>query len=167
MADLTQVTVWAQTLIRTHLDPVFGDGTWTFEFDHAKRRAGLCNYSKRRISVSRYLAVKYSDYEVQQTLLHEVAHALAGHDAGHGERWKRIARSLGYHGGRTHQGEVAHELASWVGACPAGHEHSRFRRPTRETSCGTCSPRFDRAHLIRWQHRPRGSLDGAAYRDGR
>ncbi|NLB46655.1 MAG: SprT family zinc-dependent metalloprotease [Microbacteriaceae bacterium] len=153
MAELALVTAWAQSLIRTHLDPVFGRGVWTFGFDHAKRRAGLCNYAKKRISVSRYLAVKHSEHEVYQTLLHEVAHALAGHEAGHGAQWRRIARDLGYVGGRTHSGEIAHEHASWIGACPAGHEHARFRRPTRETSCGKCSTRFDRAHLIRWQRR--------------
>ena len=150
MAELARVRVWAEALIRLHLDPA----EWSFGFDHAKRRAGLCNYTERRITVSRYLAEKFDDDEIHQVLLHEVAHAMAGSDAGHGPAWKRIAAEIGYVGGRTHDGEIAHERAPWVGACPAGHEHYRFRRPTRVTSCGRCARGFSRAHVIVWQ--PRG-----------
>jgi hypothetical protein len=73
MADLDRVRRWAAALIALHLDP-----SWSFEFDNAKKRAGLCNFTARRITVSRYLAARYEDDEVHQILLHEVAHALAG-----------------------------------------------------------------------------------------
>ena len=145
--------MWAEALIRLHLDPVYGAGTWRFDFDRAKRRAGLCNYTDQRITMSRYLAEKFDDDEAHQILLHEVAHALAGPDAGHGREWKRIAADLGYVGGRTHDGEIAHETAPWLGLCPAGHEHVRFRRPTRTTSCAKCAPGFSQAHLISWRRR--------------
>ena len=75
MAELDRVRVWAEALIRLHLDPLHGQGSWSFGFDHAKRRAGLCNYTDRRITVSRYLAAKFDDDEIHQILLHEVAHA--------------------------------------------------------------------------------------------
>ena len=153
MSDLPRVRHWAEALIRHHLDPVFGAGVWSFGFDNAKRRAGLCNYTDKRITVSRYLAEKFDDDEAHQILLHEVAHALAGAGAGHGRDWVRIARGLGYVGGTTHTGEIAHERAPWVGHCPGGHEHFRFRKPTREASCGQCSKRFSRAHLIVWEKR--------------
>ena len=153
MADLTRVRVWADALIQLHLDPT----RWTFDFDNAKRRAGQCNYSKHRITVSRYLAPRFDDDEMYQILLHEVAHALAGPGAGHGPRWKSIARELGYEGGRTHTGEIAHEYATWVGRCPAGHEHVRFRRPTRSVSCGRCSRGYSDEHRIVWRDRRSGS----------
>lgn len=153
MSDLARVRIWAEALIRIHLDPLHGEGSWTFGFDHAKRRAGLCNYTARRISVSRYLAARFEDDEIHQILLHEVAHAMAGSKAGHGAAWKRIAREIGYVGGRTHDGEIAAELAPWVGRCAAGHEYVRFRRPSGEHSCSACSPRFDRDHLISWTRR--------------
>ena len=149
MADPARVRVWAEALIRMHLDP----DVWTFDFDHAKRRAGLCNYTDHRITVSRYLSEKFEDDEIHQVLLHEVAHAIAGPQAGHGAAWKRVAEELGYVGGRTHDGEIAHERAPWIGVCPAGHGHFRFRRPTRVTSCGTCTRGFSRAHLIEWRRR--------------
>ena len=149
MADLDRVRVWAEALIRVHLDPA----EWSFEFDHARTRAGLCDFRRRRISVSRHLASRYEDDEVHQILLHEVAHALAGMRAGHGPKWKAIADELGYDGKRTHDGGVAHDLAPWLGTCPAGHDHYRFRRPSRPQSCGVCSRGFSRAHLITWVKR--------------
>ena len=148
MADLDRVRRWADALIVLHLDL-----TWTFAFDNAKKRAGLCNYTVRRITVSRYLAARYEDDEVHQILLHEVAHALAGPRAGHGPKWKAIADSLGYDGKRTHDGEIADELAPWVGVCPAGHTHFRYRKPTRAFACGLCGRGFNRAHLIEWTRR--------------
>ena len=103
--------------------------------------------------MSRYLSARYDDATNRQTLLHEVAHALAGARAGHGAAWKRTARSLGYTGGTTHHGETATELAPWVGVCPAGHVAYRHRRATRATSCAVCSPTFDARHLFVWTRR--------------
>jgi SprT-like family. len=148
MSELHRVRGWAEALITTHLD-----SSWSFAFDNAKRRAGLCDYTHKRISVSRYLAARYDDDENHQTLLHEVAHALAGPAAGHGAVWKRIARDLGYVGGTTHRGETAVELAPWVGTCPVGHVAFRHRRPTRATSCAKCAPRFDERNLFAWTRR--------------
>ncbi len=148
MADLARVRIWAEALISLHLDP-----SWTFAFDHARTRAGACHYGEKRITVSRLLAGRFEDDEIHQVLLHEVAHALAGSRAGHGPRWKKVAAELGYEGSRLHSGAVAEELAPWVGACPAGHAHVRYRKPTRPLACGLCSKRFDKAHLIAWTKR--------------
>lgn len=149
MADLDRVTKWADALIRLHLDPA----VWSFGFDHARTRAGLCNFTDHRISVSRHLAAKYEDDEIHQILLHEVAHAIAGPRAGHGAKWKAVAADLGYDGKRTHDGSAANELAPWIGLCPAGHEHFRFRRPAKPLSCGVCGRGFSTAHIISWEKR--------------
>lgn len=141
------VTRMAEALIAAHLP---GRG-WTFGFDRAVRRAGACHHADRRITLSRHLAEGAEAEEVRQVLLHEIAHALAGHRAAHGPRWRARAAALGYTGSRLHDRPIAEERATWIGACPAGHEHRRFRRPTRETSCGLCSRRFSRAALITWR----------------
>lgn len=148
VADLDRVRTWANALITLHLD-----ASWSFAFDNAKTRAGLCNYTEKRISVSRYLAGRYEDDEIHQVLLHEVAHALAGNRAGHGPRWRSVAGDLGYEGNRLHGGAIATELAPWIGTCPAGHEHYRYRRPARTLACGKCSRRFDTANVITWVKR--------------
>lgn len=139
---------WAEALIRLHLDD-----SWAFDFDNAKRRAGQCDFRKKKITVSRYLAARFEDDEIHQVLLHEVAHALAGHAAAHGPAWRRTARELGYVGGTTHHGETAEELAPWVGTCPAGHITYRHRRPSRATSCAKCSKSFDPRFQFDWVRR--------------
>jgi len=148
VAELERVRTWANALIALHLEP-----GWTFGFDNAKTRAGLCNYTAKRITVSKYLAARYEDDEIHQVLLHEVAHAIAGTRAGHGPRWRAVGKELGYEGTRLHDGAIADELAPWVGHCPAGHVHYRYKRPARPLACGKCSRRFDAANLISWQER--------------
>lgn len=148
MADLDRVRVWADALIRLHLDD-----SWSFDFDNAKTRGGACHWRSKRITVSRYLAARWQDDEVHQTLLHEVAHAMSGAREGHGAIWRRNAAAIGYVGRRTHENEVADELAPWVGACPSGHLFYRHRRPTRDLACGRCARRFDRANVIEWRRR--------------
>ena len=150
MSELDDVRRMAAELFAEHLD-----GTWRFGFDTAKRRAGKCDFRERRITLSRYLCARYDNETNRQTLLHEIAHAIAGHAAGHGPTWQRAAAAIGYRGGRTHDGEVAREHAKWVGVCPAGHEVLRFRKPPdgRLHSCARCSPRFDRRHAFEWRER--------------
>lgn len=149
MAELGRVRVWADALIRLHLE----SDHWSFDFDHAKTRFGQCDHHAKRITLSRYLSERESDDDVHQVLLHEIAHALAGPRAGHGPTWKKIAFDLGYDGGRTHDAPAATDKARWLGVCPSGHEIIRFRRPSKDTSCAKCSPRFNRAYLIEWTDR--------------
>jgi hypothetical protein len=151
VSDLERVRLRAEALMHAHLDT----RTWVFAFDNAKTRAGQCDFARRRITVSRYLAAKFSDDDVDQVLLHEIAHALSGARAGHGPVWRRTARALGYTGSRLHDGPIASELAPWVGLCPAGHEHFRYRRPTRPLACARCSRRYSPEHAIAWRRRDR------------
>ena len=148
-ATLVSVRARAEQLMAAHL----GAGAWSFDFDHAKTRAGQCDFARRRITVSRHLAVRFSEADVDQVLLHEIAHALAGARAAHGPTWRRTAKALGYTGSRLHDGPVASELAPWVGTCPAGHEHFRYRTPTRPLACARCARRFDARNVITWTRR--------------
>jgi predicted SprT family Zn-dependent metalloprotease len=154
MADTTWVEQRAAALLRQHKLP-----DWSFEFDHAKTRFGQCDHRRRRITLSRYLSATGSNDEVEQVILHEIAHALAGSREGHGQTWLRIARSLGYRGGRTHSAEVPIDQAKWRGRCPVGHEVIRFRKPARKMSCAKCSTRFSDDYLIVWHERTYSSMD--------
>jgi predicted SprT family Zn-dependent metalloprotease len=157
MVDAEVAVALAEQLIAEHLP---GRG-WRFGFDNAKRRAGACDYARRRITVSRHLAAGSDEEGVRQVLLHEIAHAVAGHAAAHGPRWRVVAERIGYTGSRLHAGPIADEHAPWVGTCPTGHTHYRFRKPTAPLSCGVCGRRFSPAALITWERRtPRAA---AAY----
>jgi SprT protein len=148
VAELDRVRKWAEALIALHLDD-----RWSFGFDRATTRAGLCDHRAMRISVSRHFAQRFEDDEIHQVLLHEVAHALAGPKAGHGPRWKATARELGYEGKRLLDTPIASELAPWVGSCPNGHQVYRHRRPSKVMSCARCSRRFDPRFTLDWTRR--------------
>src|SRR5262249_32182690 len=55
---------------------------WSFQFDHATRRAGCCNYQTQVISLAHAYARTAPDAELDDTLLHETAHALRGRPPG-------------------------------------------------------------------------------------
>lgn len=148
MADLHDVRALAERLLDTHLDVT----VWSFGFDHAKLRAGACNHTRQRITLSKYLMERWDMYDVEQTLLHEIAHAMLPPHHHHSAEWKQTARSIGYVGGTTHKGETATEFARWRGVCPAGHELLRYRKPRNSrVSCGACSSTFNPNALVRWQ----------------
>jgi predicted SprT family Zn-dependent metalloprotease len=142
---------------------------WTFRFDRARRRAGLCRYDRREISLSGPLSALYDEADVREVVLHEIAHALAGARHGHDAVWRARARAIGSTGRRVVREGSPEVEADWVGRCPAGHRVTRFRRPQRPQACGRCSPVFDRRNLLSWTYRglPVPELGGAAASGGR
>jgi hypothetical protein len=71
---------------------------WTTRFSRVLART---EYRARVIRFSLPDAESDEPENVRQILLHEIAHALAGHEAQHGPAWRSVARSIGYVGGRT------------------------------------------------------------------
>ena len=140
-----QVYQLAQQLFQQH-----GLVNYSFGFDRAIRRAGLCNYSQKRITISRHLVEAGDMHVVEQVLLHEIAHALTGQAAGHGKIWKAKASELGYLHQRIDGTPLAKQVAKYKGICPGGHEHFRSRQPARLLSCKLCAPSFSRRYLISW-----------------
>jgi RimJ/RimL family protein N-acetyltransferase/predicted SprT family Zn-dependent metalloprotease len=126
---------------------------WQFGFDSAKRRAGLCNYTNKTITISRYLVDIHTIDESMQVVLHEVAHAMCGKREGHNKKWLATAKSIGYRAERFTGTEIAEETATWIGRCKNNHVHYRYRQPTRPLACGLCGRGFTRANLIVWEHR--------------
>ena len=74
---------------------------WKLVFDAARTRLGKCNHHKREISLSDVYLMSPTTAlnDVQNTLLHEIAHALTP-GAHHGPRWVRKARAIGCNGKR-------------------------------------------------------------------
>ncbi len=152
----------ARTLARDLMD-AHGLAYWTFEFDRAKRRAGQCNFNRRLISLSRHLTVLHEEREVRNTIMHEIAHALAGPRAGHGPQWRAQAVKIGATPERLMRQDVPMPPAPWEGRCPAGHTHRRYRRPKNPVSCSLCCPTFCLANLIQWEHEGWPADLGPAY----
>lgn len=76
--------------MRTH-----GLDDWRLAFDHARQRCGACHFSARTITLSRHFVHLNDPQELRDTVLHEIAHALAGPHSGHGPRWQQIAEHIG------------------------------------------------------------------------
>ena len=84
----------AATLARNLMD-THGLNDWTLAFVESRRRLGDCSYNHRLIRIARHHAIEHAEADIRDTVLHEIAHALAGHAAGHGPIWKAIARRIG------------------------------------------------------------------------
>ena len=71
---------------------------WAIVYDSAKRRAGVCRAETKTIGISRFHVLNNQPEVVEDTVLHEIAHAIAfelHHDLSHGRRWKSIAAAIG------------------------------------------------------------------------
>ena len=139
----------AETEMLEHLE----DREWSFGFDSGRRRAGLCSYNDKRITVSKYLSLVHSIDDVMQTVKHEIAHALVGPKEGHGKKWLATAKRIGYRN-ETYTGqEIAKAYAPYRGLCPNGHEHFRYQKPKRLYSCHHCGSGFRKEYMIDWMAR--------------
>lgn len=68
---------------------------WQFKWIRAKHILGQCNWRKKEIRLSKPFVERNPEHVVMDTILHEIAHALAGPQAGHGPEWKLTAIRLG------------------------------------------------------------------------
>ena len=68
---------------------------WTLAFGEARKRLGDCHFRHHVIRISRTHALEGSEEQIRDTVLHEIAHAIAGYKAGHGPLWKATARRIG------------------------------------------------------------------------
>ena len=118
---------------------------WRFEFDNSKRRFGCCNYTHKKITLSRHLVLLNDETRVTNTILHEIAHALVGSGHGHDNVWRRKAIQIGCDGKRCYtEKNTVTPAAKYVAICKGcGAEAKRQRKPQRTSSCGRCSNRFN------------------------
>lgn len=75
---------------------------WKASIDNAESRVGVCSYTTQTVSLARRLALYANDDEIEETIAHEVAHALEP-GAGHGTRWKARMHAMGFVPSRTYQ----------------------------------------------------------------
>jgi len=117
------------------------DRGWKMNWDDAKKRFGYCSVGKKAISLSRPLTEANPESEVLDTILHEIAHALASlehqTDCGHDERWKAICRRIGARPEAScGEDEVVMPEAPWVLAhAETGEVFSSYlRKPDKDVT---------------------------------
>jgi hypothetical protein len=124
---------------------------WKFEFDDAVRRFGCCHRkglyrfgstdelaAGGKITLSRALVLRNERADVEDTIRHEIAHALCPPKAGHGPLWKSMCKRTGAKPERCYDHEeVDAPEGDWSATCGVcGVVHYKFRRPKRELWCG-------------------------------
>ena len=144
---------YIRALAETEMLEKLEDREWSFGFDSGRRRAGMCSYTDKKITVSKYLALVHSIDDVMQTVLHEIAHALCGPKEGHSKKWLATAKKIGYRNDKYTGQEIAAAYAPYKGICPNGHEHFRYRKPSRLYSCQHCSNGYNSRYMIDWSAR--------------
>ncbi len=95
---LQEVAERARGLLDRH-----GLQDWGFRFDEGIRRAGSCRYRPPTISLAQGFALAADGPEIEETLLHEIAHALVGSQHHHDARWRAKALEIGCSGQRCHE----------------------------------------------------------------
>lgn len=113
-----------------------GLSQWSFQFDDASRRAGVCKHATKVLSLAREFALVAPSSEVRNTILHEIAHALVGPKHNHDQVWKDQARAIGCTGERCH--DVKFAPPRYIKSCPQCGWYATGNQQKRSWVCGQC-----------------------------
>lgn len=135
---------------------------WTVGFDRARKRLGACHPQRRAITLSAHLTRHLAPEVVEDTLRHEIAHALDVEQRGrscHDARWRALAVACGARPERCHAGGLpADPAAPYHAVCPTcATEAAVYRQPVRPLRCRACL-RARRPAFLRVEHRRSGAV---------
>lgn len=135
LEQMVRVRAEATQYLKQYGQPSLYEQGWRFEFHQKKQALGTCYYDRKVIAFSVYY-LESDPEQVTDTLLHEVAHALAGAKAGHGAVWKMQALAIGCDATRT---STAYRTTSTA-------KYNYFME------CPTCKRRWYRHRMRRRNH---------------
>lgn len=119
-----QVSEFARRMLDAH-----GLEAWQFRFNRRKCALGFCYFDSQTVELSIHFVEGNSWEAIQDTLLHEIAHALVGPEHGHDEVWKRMCLQLGARPERVCR-HANMPKGRWQARCQAcGRSFHRHRRP--------------------------------------
>lgn len=141
-------TTWRVDAYRFQATSMFNLGFlgWKFEFSHARGQAGLCDFRKKTIFVSKWLLAQNlgKSLEFENTLRHEVAHAIEFElrgESDHGRLWQFIARQVLCTAERCYTSEQIGITATtkYTLVCDSCNtERPSHKVKKRKTACGKC-----------------------------
>ncbi len=106
---------------------------WQIKISYRFRRIlGKCIDRRKLIILSGHL-IKLDEHRVRQTILHEIAHGIAGCEEGHGPLWIEVARQIGVLNPAPCSSLVGRaEMSRWTATCQfCGLIHYRSRLDRR------------------------------------
>ena len=80
---------------------------------------------------------------MRETILHEIAHAIAGQRAGHGAAWKEVCKRVGCEPTACDRTGAVMPRGRWRATCGGcGKEYHRHKRPAGNAKywCRGCGP---------------------------
>lgn len=152
---LADVETLARRLFARHRAQSGLDAQWTFGFDLSTVRAGVCRYGDKRIDLSVSYCLRATRADIENTLLHEIAHAIVGARHGHDAVWRAAARRIGCTAERCH--DVTHTVSRWVGRCGCRQwfRQRLSRRLRRGAVCKACG------RAVEWRWNTHGEPGGS------
>ena len=129
-----------QAMVEREMDRFELRPVWSYEFDRARNRLGQCDYGRRMLSFSRPY-VEANEVEIMQnTVLHEIAHALVGAGEGHNEIWEAKAIYVGAKPERCNSDpRIIKPIGPYVFNCKCGsHYFHKLGMYGRELKCKKC-----------------------------
>lgn len=138
-----------------------GVGHLKLELSGTKRSLGQC-FSRGGvpylIRLSRHWMAHIPESEVRDVILHEIAHAIAGHSAGHGWQWKAVCRRIGANPNRIADlppamvVELKEKIANYKAVCTGCASVYMFYRLTKQWKqgkriCAKCRSPFKVYHM--------------------
>lgn len=150
----------AETLCLLHMEEHgLMDKLWYFEFEDCKTSLGRCHYIEEKITLSKWYVELNEEKDVEDTILHEIAHALSflkygEKGRGHGVLWKQMCRKIGAKPNRLHQGivEYPNNHHKYIDDCVCGITYRMHRlRKNSKYRCPKCNqPLFDSKEKKVW-----------------
>jgi len=132
--QLADAQALAEQLMTQH-----GLSRWSFHFDRAKVRFGLCNFRDRVISLSRHLTELNHEAVIKNTLLHEIAHALVGLKHAHDKVWQAKAIEIGCDGARRYNAaSINTPKLKYSATCASCQKIYQAQRVRKHVACGLC-----------------------------
>ena len=132
---------------------------WQFATNSNKSSLGRCIYSTRTLELSRHFLGAVPVTDLWNTVLHEIAHAIAGPNSGHGHLWKRVHTALGgtAEAKATLNAEAREKVqarAKWHGVCPVDPSHTfsrhRMTASVRTSACPHHGRDYNPDYRIEW-----------------
>ena len=113
---------------------------WKIALDHALKRLGQTNYNKKLITISKHFlrGPSCNEKKIKNTVLHEIAHVIAGPSNAHNQKWKNIALKIGCDA--KIYGTMDLPDAKWLMYCPKScFKQKYFRKPKTDNKvCLKC-----------------------------